>query len=490
MKRPFAERVPLTSGCEGSERRSLGRRTNLAVCSVVALLGAALLALAAACGDDTTPPSCSESCADQDPCTIDRCIDGECISEPAPTGLDCSDGDACNGAEVCDGQGTCAAGEPVPIADGDSCTLDVCDPATGTVAHAFEAGCVTWRPVTTSAAPIGRTKHTAVWTGSKMIVWGGQIEADPGVTASGAAYDPATDSWAPISEVGAPSARHSHQVVWTGSKMIVWGGFSSTFENSGAIYDPASDTWTPMSLAGAPTGRVSFSSGWQDDRLVILGGLQGQAVYSDVTTYDPATDTWAAVTVAGGPSPRFGHTAVVDANGEMIVWGGTNLFDWFSNGATYAAGAWTALPATDVIPREQHQAVWTGADMIVWGGFDGGEYRADGAIYAPATGWITQTASAGAPAGRAENAMLWTAVSAFVWGGCGGQQCQQIFGDGALFTPNELGGGWGTLPSQGAPSARRSPTAVWTGREVIVWGGQEKSGARVSTGAIATLVPE
>lgn len=488
MKSSLPVGVPPTSAGTGAtpSERTRGRGDARAA---AALLVAVLSSLVFACGDDTTPPSCSDSCADQDPCTVDRCIDGECVSEPAPAGLDCSDGDACNGSETCDGQGRCAGGEPVPIADGDSCTLDVCDPATGQVAHAFEAGCVTWRPVTTTAAPIGRTRHTAVWTGSKMIVWGGQIEADPGVTASGAAYDPATDSWAPISEVGAPSARHSHQAVWTGSKMIVWGGFSTTFENSGAIYDPASDSWTPMTLAGAPAGRVSFSSTWQDDRLVIHGGQQGQAVYSDTSTYDPATDTWAAVTAAGGPSPRFGHSAVVDANGEMIVWGGTDLFDWLKTGATLSAGAWTTMPVPEIASRSQHGAVWSGSEMIVWGGFDGGVYAGDGAIYEPATGWLTTTASAGAPEGRAEHVMLWTEVSAFVWGGCGGQQCQEAFGDGALFTPTELGGSWGKLPSAGAPTARHGATGVWTGREVVVWGGREKSGAYASSGAIATLVP-
>src|SRR5262249_41278168 len=42
-----------------------------------------------------------------------------------------------------------------------------------------------------------RASHTAVWTGSEMIVWGGGGTA--GLLATGGRYTPATDSWAPTS---------------------------------------------------------------------------------------------------------------------------------------------------------------------------------------------------------------------------------------------------------------------------------------------------
>jgi hypothetical protein len=62
-----------------------------------------------------------------------------------------------------------------------------------------------------------------VWTGSRMIVWGGYNGYG-----TGGIYDPATDSWAPVSTTGAPSGRVYHTAVWTGSRMIVWGGEIST----------------------------------------------------------------------------------------------------------------------------------------------------------------------------------------------------------------------------------------------------------------------
>jgi acyl-CoA synthetase (AMP-forming)/AMP-acid ligase II len=57
----------------------------------------------------------------------------------------------------------------------------------------------------------------------EVLVWGG----GPGMPAdsSGARYRLADDTWVPMTEVGAPSARLGAITVWTGSEMIVWGGF-------------------------------------------------------------------------------------------------------------------------------------------------------------------------------------------------------------------------------------------------------------------------
>jgi hypothetical protein len=133
---------------------------------------------------------------------------------------------------------------------------------------------IAWDPLPTEGAPEPRYLHTAVWTGSKMLIWGGWVKGPPSVTATGAAYDPEARTWTPIAAGGAPSARHSHTAVWTGSKMLVWGGYSEGgLATEGAIYDPATDAWTPMSSAGQPEPRTSIrSSGRQND--AYLGGTR------------------------------------------------------------------------------------------------------------------------------------------------------------------------------------------------------------------------
>jgi N-acetylneuraminic acid mutarotase len=66
-----------------------------------------------------------------------------------------------------------------------------------------------------------------VWTGSEVIVWGG-CESPSSLCGlnTGRRYNPGTDSWTAISTTDAPSARYWHTAVWTGSEVIVWGGVS------------------------------------------------------------------------------------------------------------------------------------------------------------------------------------------------------------------------------------------------------------------------
>jgi hypothetical protein len=54
-----------------------------------------------------------------------------------------------------------------------------------------------------------------------MIVWGG-VDSTFNDANTGGAYNPAADSWVASTTNNAPSARDSHTAVWTGSEMIVW----------------------------------------------------------------------------------------------------------------------------------------------------------------------------------------------------------------------------------------------------------------------------
>src|SRR5205814_1462933 len=86
----------------------------------------------------------------------------------------------------------------------------------------------TWSPTSITSAPTARDGNTAVWTGSEMVIWGGdnldsnfnQVELN-----TGGLYNPSTNSWTATTLTNAPSARKWHTAVWSGSQMIVWGGF-------------------------------------------------------------------------------------------------------------------------------------------------------------------------------------------------------------------------------------------------------------------------
>jgi N-acetylneuraminic acid mutarotase len=97
----------------------------------------------------------------------------------------------------------------------------------------------------------------------------------------GGQYDPAADAWSAATATGAPSVRVAHTAVWTGSTMIVWGGYawggpSSPF-NDGGRYDPAADAWSAMTMAGAPSARAGHTAVWTGSRMIVWGGRQGPA---------------------------------------------------------------------------------------------------------------------------------------------------------------------------------------------------------------------
>jgi hypothetical protein len=110
-----------------------------------------------------------------------------------------------------------------------------------------------------------------------MIVWGGQGQSMRLNT--GAQYDPVGNTWTATITSGAPPARASHSAVWTGSKMIVWGGQDNpgAMVNSGGLYDPSSDSWSATSLSGAPAARWEHSAFWTGLRMIVWGGSEGNS---------------------------------------------------------------------------------------------------------------------------------------------------------------------------------------------------------------------
>src|SRR5882724_6483160 len=224
----------------------------------------------------------------------------------------------------------------------------------------------TWTATSTTGAPAAREIHTAVWTGSEMIVWGG-LTAGPTFLNTGGRYNPSTDSWTPTSTTSAPAARGFHTAVWTGSEMIVWGG--SGVLNTGGRYNPGTDSWTATSTTSAPAARELHTAVWTGSQMIVWGGASSGGVLNTGGRYNPGTDSWTATSTTSAPAARERHTAVWTGS-EMIVWGGDNG-SFLNTGGRYNPGtdSWTATSTIGAPEgRENHAAVWTGSQMIVWGG--------------------------------------------------------------------------------------------------------------------------
>ncbi len=327
-----------------------------------------------------------------------------------------------------------------------------------------------------------RTAHSAVWTGTEMLIWGG-LAAGNGVTTAdtwntGARYRPASNLWVTMNNSGVPTARSGPVALWTGTEMIIWGGST----NTGARYNPSTDTWTAMSVSGVPSGVAVNSAVWTGTQMVIWGGANGSATYNTGARYTPSNNTWTAIATAGAPSARKTQ-ATVWTGTEMIVWGGNTPTGGYTNdGAIYnpASNTWRRM-TTNSLPtvRSGTVAIWTGSDMIIWGGQTvGGGYLNDMARYNLSTDTWTPLTATNTPAFR-HGSYVWTGTEFIIWGGIDLVSLQPLR-DGARFNPATAT--WTPTELQGAPAPHGGNSAVWTGTSMILYGGNAIFN---STGGIA-----
>src|SRR5438552_2332768 len=76
-------------------------------------------------------------------------------------------------------------------------------------------------------------------------------------------YPRTDDTWTATSVISAPDGRFRHTAVWTGSEMIVWGGStagSGINNNTGGRDSPDSDTTTATTTTSAPLGRAAATA--------------------------------------------------------------------------------------------------------------------------------------------------------------------------------------------------------------------------------------
>ena len=308
-----------------------------------------------------------------------------------------------------------------------------------------------------------------------MIVWG--------ENGTGASYQPGSDSWQSISSAGAPSARSGHSAVWTGSEMIVWGGLQNSpfvLVNSGGRYSPTSDSWQPISTVNAPSPRSRASVIWTGTEVIVWGGQDAatSARLNNGASYNPLTDTWRPITTNGAPSGREGHTAVWTGT-DMVIWGGIDeMVTWTNTGGRYDPNndTWQATTISSApLGRNNHSAVWTGTHMVIWGGTGGtvgNPLLNSGGRYNPTTDSWQATTTVGSPSARGSHTANWTGSEMFVWGGV--DTSGAPVNTGGRYNPST--NKWSQLETSGAPIARIGHTSIWTGTWMVVWGPSNTGG--------------
>lgn len=136
---------------------------------------------------------------------------------------------------------------------------------------------------------------------------------------------------------------------------------------------------------------------------------------------------------------------------------------------------WQEMSPSSLCGRYDASVAWTGQELLIWGGEscagascpnDRAPHLDDGAAYNVANDAWRKLAKSPL-AGREAAATVWTGTEMIVWGGTTGQA---LLADGAAYNPAE--DRWRALA--GAPlSARNGAGAVWSGREMVVWGGSD-----------------
>ena len=213
---------------------------------------------------------------------------------------------------------------------------------------AYNPSLDSWSVITPTNAPVARSKHTAVWTGTKMIIWGGFDGS--GAVNTGAMYNPATTFWTATSTTGVPAPRYGHAAVWSGSRMIIWGGNDGvgSYLSTGANFDPDSSTngiWEPMNNFYAPSGRTDMTFVWTGTKLIVWGGYDG-ATLDTGGIYDPLAGPggdWFSINMLGAPSSRMQAGSVWLGN-KFFVWGGSSTP---SPTGVATGGMYTPLPPTN-----------------------------------------------------------------------------------------------------------------------------------------------
>lgn len=252
----------------------------------------------------------------------------------------------------------------------------------------------------------------------------------PGHAAPGAAAQSAAPAWTPLEAAG-PAARWDHTLAADpeSGALILFGGRDGAGEAFGDTwrYAAADGSWTPVEgPAPAPRFGQAVAVDAANRAVYLFGGQAGPDFFNDAWRFDLDELTWSEIPTGDvRPSPRYGTSAVLDNDGNVLVSHGFTFegrFDdtWSLDPAT---GVWTDVsPPAETRPLKRclHEAVWdAGADrMLLYGGCSSGFGpcpQGDLWAFDPAAQTWTELTPAAGPAARSNPALIQDETSARTW---------------------------------------------------------------------------
>ncbi|VBB88375.1 Conserved hypothetical protein [Yarrowia lipolytica] len=185
----------------------------------------------------------------------------------------------------------------------------------------------------TEGCPSPRVGHAALTLGNAFIVFGGDTKVTDTDTPDDNLYllNTSTLKWTVANPKGSrPAGRYGHSLSTVGSKLFVFGGqLDDYFFDDLVCFDltklrSPECRWTTIEPADgvSPPPRTNHTVVTYQDKLYMYGGTDGQLWYSDTWCFDPVTNLWTQLNCSGFiPTPSEGHAATV-VNDIMYVFGG------------------------------------------------------------------------------------------------------------------------------------------------------------------------
>jgi hypothetical protein len=212
--------------------------------------------------------------------------------------------------------------------------------------------------------------------------------------------------------------------------------------------------WSRLPLP--PQARIGVALAWTGSELVSLGG----AVYrvspaaSDGYAFHPRSGRWSHI--PAGPGPRRTDGYAVWTGSEVLLVGGSGYGKQQPENVALdpATNTWRRIPKAPIPLPTDAAKVWTGRTLIVWGGGDAGSHASrSGAAYVPATNRWHRIAQA--PIALKSPSAAWTGSQVIVFGSS----------IGASYDPHT--NTWQRLPpSTLAPEAS---SVAWIAGKLVAW---------------------
>ena len=270
-------------------------------------------------------------------------------------------------------------------------------------------------------------------------------------------YDPEAGSWEITG--GGSCSRCTLTVLASGGELYAGSGTVTTKSVSPGFYGPVTlrfPSWFDHTATLLLDGNVLLAGG--------VGGSNQDQVLSASQLYDPASQVW---TTAGNMhSPRAGHSAMLLADGRVLVVGGKDATSPVATAELYdpATRTWN-LTAPMAAPRAWHAAtLLPSGKVLITGGIDGTSVLSRVEVYDPNT--ATWTGRADMQTARAmHTATLLADGKVLITGGTDGHAA---LAGAEVYDPEK--DEWTATASMASPRVRHGATLLRNG-SVLVFGG-------------------